>query len=384
MAGSGMSLGRTCALVLALCGALLAALWVTPKQVVSLLLGTGPAGSPRRTATVALRLDDVTARSSLELEAEFVEALRARRLAASVAVVPFGRAATPAPSAGAGPSDAGLRPEKLELLRAGLREGLLEVALHGHSHRPSPAARHSEFAGLPRPQQALRIAEGRRRLEQALGAKVRVFVPPWNSYDENTLVALAQLGFTSVSASANGPSPQASVLRFLPATARLRDLRGAVESARRLADPGALIVVLMHPPDLVQAAAPRRLGPRALDALEWLAAQPDVEVRTLGAAADALADLGPARLALFRQLGRSARAPLVPPPLAREYAELLMVYPSRAALARLARALRLLLVLHGAAAVGAGGAALGLAWAWLGPRGPLPWWLRRRARQMPG
>ena len=361
-----MDLGRTCSVVLALGGAWLAALWVAPQEIVGLLVRAGStraAGSPALSATVALRLDDVTSRSAIGLEADFVAELRASRLAATVAVVPFGFFPPQARAGSSGKAGIGLGGETLELLRGGLREGQLEVALHGRSHRPG-LVRHSEFVGLPAPEQALRIAEGQRFLERELGAPIRVFVPPWNSYDENTLRALTELGFSAVSATANGASPPTSTLRFLPATARLRNLRRAVEHARSLADREALVVVLIHPPELAGASAPLRLRPEALDALRWLGAQADVEVRTLGAAADSLADLGPAHLATFRELGRAARARFVPPPLARAYAELLLVYPSRETLARLAGVLRLLVVLHYTAAAAGIGAGAGLVWAW--------------------
>lgn len=362
----GMDLGRTCSVVLALGGAWLAALWVAPQEIVGLLVRAGStraAGAPARSATVALRLDDVTSRSAIELEADFVAELRASRLAATVAVVPFGFFQPQARAGSSGKAGSGLGGETLELLRGGLRGGQLEVALHGRSHRPGLAP-HTEFAGLPAPEQALRIAEGQRFLERELGAPIRVFVPPWNSYDENTLRALTELGFSAVSATVSGASPPTSTLRFLPATARLRDLRRAVEHARSLADREALVVVLMHPPDLAGASAPLRLRPEALDALRWLGAQADVEVRTLGAAADSLADLGPAHLATFRELGRAARARFVPPPLARAYAELLLVYPSRETLAHLAGVLRLLVILHYTAAAAGIGAGAGLVRAW--------------------
>jgi hypothetical protein len=63
--------------------------------------------------------------------------------------------------------------------------------------------RWSEFdAGRPRAEQRAAIAEGRRRLEDRLGESFDgdVFTPPAHKYDEGTLDALAELGFTVLSA----------------------------------------------------------------------------------------------------------------------------------------------------------------------------------------
>lgn len=78
------------------------------------------------------------------------------------------------------------------------------VAMHGLHHLyitqnggMLPLNRKSEYAGLPYEQQERMIREGREIL-QAHGIDTDIFMAPSHSYDENTLRALLQNGFTKV------------------------------------------------------------------------------------------------------------------------------------------------------------------------------------------
>lgn len=113
----------------------------------------------------------------------------------SLAVVPFHRAGTsggvPEKFRGRG-SVHPLHENRplVEYLRAGVAEGRLEIMLHGYHHDESPDR--FEFSGgndLTR-----RVADGRRYLEDLLGATIRVFVPPYNSIGRQGLRAIARAG----------------------------------------------------------------------------------------------------------------------------------------------------------------------------------------------
>jgi Uncharacterized protein conserved in bacteria (DUF2334) len=92
------------------------------------------------------------------------------------------------------PSARGERPmsdEERALLRRVLGEGVT-VALHGLDHRtrdPRPR-HHSELAGLSRARLEERLDRAGEALE-ALGVESRVFVPPFNRFDEGQYDALA-------------------------------------------------------------------------------------------------------------------------------------------------------------------------------------------------
>jgi peptidoglycan/xylan/chitin deacetylase (PgdA/CDA1 family) len=200
-------------------------------------------------------------------------------------------------------------------LDAAVRSGLVEVALHGFTHSANaavPASTRSggssEFSGLDYLTQLRMLSAGKGTLESLYRVRITTFVPPWNSYDENTLLALDNLGFEVISASSDRHSittiGHSQKLRFLPCTCDLGDLREAVEAARRSSDHDALIVVLLHPYDFVafDPARGKFTYEYSGDLLSWLASQPDVATRTLAEAAKLARDLGPARLEAVRTL----------------------------------------------------------------------------------
>ena len=118
-------------------------------------------------------------------------------------------------------------PEMVELLRSQHAAGLLEVALHGETHRTNPTRPslpddggahepfagiagpwlpmrpahpdgYSEFAGLPFHEQLARITRGRADLEATLGVRPTSFVFPWNTADRNALRAVRKAGLDCV------------------------------------------------------------------------------------------------------------------------------------------------------------------------------------------
>jgi Uncharacterized protein conserved in bacteria (DUF2334) len=113
----------------------------------------------------------------------------------SLAVVPFHRAGT-----------SGAVPEKfrgrwsvhplhenqplVDYLRTGIAQGRFEIMLHGYYHDESHGR--SEFASADN--LAQRVTDGRRYLEDLLGATIRVFVPPWNTVGRQGLRAIARAG----------------------------------------------------------------------------------------------------------------------------------------------------------------------------------------------
>lgn len=87
---------------------------------------------------------------------------------------------------------------------AGVRD--LTLSQHGvdHRNRREPGADPNEHPlGTPTAVIAERIAAGRRRMEAA-GLTPRFYTPPWNCIDEVLPEALAQAGFSSLSASTTG------------------------------------------------------------------------------------------------------------------------------------------------------------------------------------
>jgi len=265
------------------------------------------AGAPRAAAerplTVVFRFDDYSAKSDTALETSILAAFRRARIPLTVSVIPRMAAVSafdPAPQKGLP-----LPPDKIQLLREALRDGDVEIALHGYAHQTvrrkigsaylEPFGRyHSEFIGVDEATQRRKILEGREILERELGARIETFVPPWNGYDRTTLRVLAAAGFRVFSAARRGPVDLASPLRFLPRTCDLWEVESAVQEARRAPSPDALIVVLFHHYDFKESDAQAgRIDLAELDRiLSWVARQSDLRALTLAEAARAVPDLG--------------------------------------------------------------------------------------------
>jgi len=130
-------------------------------------------------------------------------------------------------------------------------------------------------------------------------------------------------------------SPGASsALKFVPATCLVTDLRYAVECARESQDPAPLVVVMLHPHDFVDLdpAAGRLAFGELLELWDWLAAQDDVQLRTIGQVAEQERDLGIARYREYCTMRPDLPSRLLPSAL-EGLGRDVHYYPTRATLA---------------------------------------------------
>ncbi len=80
---------------------------------------------------------------------------------------------------------------------------LFEIALHGYNHQLlSDFYGGSEFGTLEYPNQYGRICLGKESLKETLNVNPITFIPPFGTYDNNTALALRELGFKAVSGDA--------------------------------------------------------------------------------------------------------------------------------------------------------------------------------------
>ncbi|MGA2435629.1 MAG: DUF2334 domain-containing protein, partial [Bryobacteraceae bacterium] len=227
--------------------------------------------------TVVFRMDDYASVSWTELELRIIEAFRKRALRCTFGVIPYtgwGDTGNPLPSV-----YLPLVPEKVAILKRAVADGTIDVAQHGYCHQPF-RGKPTEFAALPLDVQREKIRRGAAFLSSSLETKSSVFIPPWNSYDRNTLRALDSLGFIGISAGKCGAVEGGLSLRFLPATCSLTGLKGAVAAARRASAPSSIVTVLFHPSDFRDHSPARGvLTIEELDVLlDWVCVQPDLEV----------------------------------------------------------------------------------------------------------
>jgi peptidoglycan/xylan/chitin deacetylase (PgdA/CDA1 family) len=155
----------------------------------------------------------------------------------------------------------------LELLRTFVSNGTVEPALHGYEHRLRTPKGHrpGEFRDQSFEWQRDAIRLGRDALAAATGVPVRVFVPPWNAWDDQTGRALDELGFEWCSADFLPVRYQTTRVRHIPQCYWEPEqvLRLAESSDEVPAD--SVIVLVTHPFDFHGERAEGRF--RALEEL---------------------------------------------------------------------------------------------------------------------
>lgn len=254
---------------------------------------------PEKQIYVVFRFDDFSALSSADIELRIIDAFRKARASLPIGVIPFDHTFDHTVP-GANPSSQDvvpLTPMKAAALKAAVKDGTVDIAMHGYTHQAINAAHTAEFSGLGYGMQLERLAKGKEFLEAMTGIPVKTFIPPWNRYDLNTMRALEELGFSTISASLPGPATLKSSLIFLPATCGIQHLQGAVRAARSSSAAQPLIVVLFHEYDFREVD--EKLGiityPEFADLLEWLHSGGDVRMLSISEATKVIPNLGAKR-----------------------------------------------------------------------------------------
>ncbi|MBN1341534.1 MAG: DUF2334 domain-containing protein [Phycisphaerae bacterium] len=164
----------------------------------------------------------------------------------------------------------------VRLLREYVGLGTVEAALHGLEHRRRSPAGHrpGEFRWQSPQWQHGALRLGRDVLASAIGRPVRVFVPPWNAWDDATARCLATLGFDWISPDFHPIDAPIGTIRVVPQCAS--DVESVFEWMRsaKPPPPGAIVVLTTHPFDFEGDQAEANL--RSLEALlAHVAASPE-------------------------------------------------------------------------------------------------------------
>ena len=174
--------------------------------------------------------------------------------------------------------------EKCQFLRDGVRDHVIEVAMHGFEHTNHAPSRWAaaEFQRSFEQQRA-DLRAGREELKRALGEiRIETFIPPFNGWDAGTLPALEETSFTLLSADYREPLSQETRVRQVPFTAQLWELEARLEDLEAEGASG-LIVVLYHPPQIVKMPGreARYFGAHRFEALlERLVSNPKIRITT--------------------------------------------------------------------------------------------------------
>ena len=153
---------------------------------------------PRR-IIIAFRNDDITAYSDPLHESRVRAAFRRYGVPQIFSVIPNPED-LPEPQAEKVFGDSGI----LDSLLVWHAAGDVQFALHGYTHKRHPRSA-GEFDRLPYEEQLDRLRRGKTILERSLQTEVRMFAPPWNQADENTIAACQTLGLTEFSGYRGAP-----------------------------------------------------------------------------------------------------------------------------------------------------------------------------------
>jgi predicted deacetylase len=259
-----------------------------------------------KTINVIFRYDDYASWSNTNIELSIIDVFRQNKASVTFAVIPNSVPGDPNDLVSRDVKFISLNAWKWGILKDGVHEGVLDTALHGYSHQDISATSDSEFAGLDYNVQAERLKIGKQLMERMIEAPVTIFVPPFNTYDLNTLRALQELGFSTISGSKNGAASEDSKLNFLPATSKLTQVKSAVQAARASSDPQPVIVVLFHQYDFTNVNP--ILGITTIqefsDTVSWLKSQDDIHILSISQAAKKIYDLSSHHYLLSKQLAK--------------------------------------------------------------------------------
>lgn len=202
--------------------------------------------SSGREVTVVFRYDDYSAKSNTALEVALLELFRRHDYPFVFGVVPTIALDIHHPTPETSEFLRPLLDDKFSILREAMSDGTVEVALHGLTHQRVDPETPSEFRGRTYEDQLDRISRGKSFLEEGLDAKIRVFIPPWNSFDASTIRALEAAELDILSSDITRIKREVGTLTHLPKLAALENLREVVEMMHEAPEGLPPVVVVMH------------------------------------------------------------------------------------------------------------------------------------------
>lgn len=193
--------------------------------------------------TAAFRLDDPSQISDHQLEKRILDLFNRYGASITFAVIPFQ-----------------FRNNKYHALTVnGIKHivqakqsGIVDIAQHGFAHIKnihSTGNKNSEFISLSYNDQKEKIIKGKKHLDEIFQYEIKGFVPPFNSFDENTVKILIQQGFSYISAGWDVPEPLLSNISIIPRTCSLKNVQQTLKEAKILGKLSPKIVIVLHHDD---------------------------------------------------------------------------------------------------------------------------------------
>lgn len=238
--------------------------------------------------TLVFRYDDPSSMSDWDMERKIIELFANIDQRCTFAVVP--NHTTGEVRSTLKQSRKSLGQKKGDLLKQAVDKGVIDIALHGETHQTivekEGVKYATEFAGLNFDEQRQKIILAKNMLENTIGITVSIFVPPFNTFDSETVAALEATKFTCISNDTSGDISLFADLKVLPTTCKISELQEVVEIARKDSDNSPLIAVLFHQYDFREISSINgRLSFGEFESIvRWVTRQKDINIVSVGQA----------------------------------------------------------------------------------------------------
>ena len=232
--------------------------------------------NPHKKVVVVFRNDDIQEYTGTASERRFIKLFEENGIPQTYALVPFKRKLKE-------------NHDLLAMLKKQQASGLAEIALHGYTHENHQGRRKSEFACRSLEVQREEIGTGKKYLEQIFPGEITTFIPPFNSYDENTLRACAENGIKVLSSSHFFPVPNKCPVQVVNHNFLLTDPATYIDLAGRNGGNLSIFIVYYHSYMEDIYRSDDYFGKAAI-LIRLIKEHPNIEVATLGNTALRYAD----------------------------------------------------------------------------------------------
>lgn len=179
---------------------------------------------------IIFRYDDTSVYTSNEVESKILTIFKEQHLSLSFAVIPYRCEGNPIDTSVQNVIE--LNTKKVNLLTPYVKDGTLDIVLHGYSHQTTSKDFWTEFENVSYQEQLDKIQKGKVLFEKLFPQDITSFVPPYNTYDINTIKILESLHFNTLSANLDAPILKDSKLNFISNTITINKVDQAIKKAK--------------------------------------------------------------------------------------------------------------------------------------------------------
>ncbi|MES2966605.1 MAG: DUF2334 domain-containing protein [Patescibacteria group bacterium] len=179
--------------------------------------------------TVVLRVDDIQAYTWRETSMKMIRDAATRNIPLTVGVIPTGIM-----------EDVAL----INFLKS--NDCSVELALHGLTHNSPAGDDVPEFGSYTKEEALTKISEGQNIVASFSSNPISTWIPPLNIHSTGTIAALAELGFTHISAEGQGQFDY-DATTFIYGANTLVSPESVVQTCRKTFETSNYCIVMLHP-----------------------------------------------------------------------------------------------------------------------------------------